>query len=153
MSYLFIAMLIAVYFIFDTSLGYSLTSPIYTHFTYVFQHAGLLHLVANSISFLSFYNLLHRVCNAFYYPYLIAVLASFFSEYDKVTIGASGMIYAMIGMTIGYAFKGEKLKITSKKKFALMILLILVSLLMGFFNGSNNVVHIISLILGIIVVL
>lgn len=153
MSYLFIAILIAVYFIFDTSLGYSLTSPIYTHFTYVFQHAGLLHLVANSISFLSFYNLLHRVCNAFYYPYLIAVLSSFFSEYDKVTIGASGMIYAMIGMTIGYAFKGEKLKITSKKKFALMILLILVSLLIGFFNSSNNVVHIISLILGIIVVL
>ena len=153
MSYLFIAILIAVYFIFDTSLGYSLTSPVYTHFTYVFQHAGLLHLVANSISFLSFYNLLHRVCNAFYYPYLIAVLSSFFSEYDKVTVGASGMIYAMIGMTIGYAFKGEKLKITSKKKFALMILLILVSLLIGFFNGSNNVVHIISLILGIIVVL
>lgn len=152
MNYIIVLTFLLVYNLFDTSLGYSHTSPLYTHFTYVFQHAGIVHLIANSISFISFSNLLGKVTNAFYYPYLIAVLASFASEYDKPTVGASGMDYAMIGMVLAYACKGDKIKIVDKRKFALMVGLICISIGLGFITGSNNAIHIYSLLIGFIVV-
>lgn len=110
MRKLFIIIFIAVFVMFDNSIGYTDTLPIWKHFTYVFQHAGFAHLIMNSVSFYFLWNALD-----FYYSkyviiaiaYLSAVIMSFFTAYSLPVVGASGMIYAMLGMFSFLIIKGR----------------------------------------------
>ena len=53
MKYIFVLTFFIVFFTFDKSIGYTNTSPIWTHFTYMFQHANIIHLGINSLAFIT----------------------------------------------------------------------------------------------------
>jgi membrane associated rhomboid family serine protease len=138
----------------DLSLGYSLTSPLYTHLTYSFQHASILHLVFNSLAFIGFYRVLKGYIK-YLFPIIvfIAFVASFYSEYALPTVGASGMVYAMIGMYIGLIIT-KKITIVSKKDaWVGLISLILMYSISIFKESSNSVLHGICLFLGLLFIM
>lgn len=101
MKVLMIFIFVLVYAFFGLELGYTATSPGWTHFTYSFQHASFVHLILNCIGF--WYMI--RALESRYHPvllvgvaYIISVGVSFLVYYDKPVVGSSGMVYALIGM-------------------------------------------------------
>ena len=101
--YLLFAAFMLVFLFFGKEIGYSDGSPWWTHFTYIFQHGSWLHLLLNSVALWS----LFHVINRFYRPVIIfivavavAVAASFFCIYDKPVVGASGMVYSLLGWMV-----------------------------------------------------
>lgn len=147
MQYLFVIAFIATYLLGDLSLGYTSSSPLYTHFTYMFQHAGVLHLILNSLTFIGYYRVVSKHMR---YTALVILLigfySSFFSEHTLPTVGASSMVYAMIGMFLGMlAFNNY-----SMRNKAVFLLCIVLMLTISFFNpGSNFMVHSVSLSCGV----
>lgn len=81
-----------------TVVGYGGTSPWWTHFTYAFFHASWLHLLINSYSFYFVYN--ERIFKSFtiWIAIIISILASCIFTPRLPTVGASGIIFAMIGI-------------------------------------------------------
>ncbi len=154
MKYLFVLVFILVYLFFDTSLGYTNTSPFYTHFIYLFQHASVIHLLLNSISFIVVCKLLERIMKwRVFIPisFTIGVIASFFAMYELPTIGISSVIYAMIGLYVGTVLFHLKIKIADTRRFLLFIGCIVCSLLISLSKeGSNYLIHLLSLICGLI---
>ena len=148
MQYLIVILFIIVYSVFDLSLGYTISSPIYTHLTYSFMHASILHLVFNSLAFIGFYRVLKNYYKGlFLIIVLIAFSASFFAEYTLPTVGASGMVYAMIGMYIGLLVIG-KVKILKKDLYIFLFSIGLMFAISVFKHNSNYVLHAICFIMG-----
>jgi membrane associated rhomboid family serine protease len=113
MKYLYILTFIIVYVSFGLELGYTDSSLWYTHFTYMFQHAGIVHLLLNSIAFISLFTALEKQVNKWLLSaciIAISFLASFAAMHDMPTVGASGMVYAMIGMFFGMVTRGAERK-------------------------------------------
>lgn len=138
----------------DLSLGYSLTSPLYTHITYSFQHASVLHLVFNSLAFIGFYRVLKNYIK-YLFPIivLIAICASFFSVYSLPTVGASGMVYAMMGMYIGMILIG-RIKIVSKRDAWIgLVSLVLMFTISLFKESSNSLLHGVCIVMGFLFVM
>ena len=151
MQYLFILIFILVYCFYGKELGFTSTSLWYTHFTYMFQHAGWIHLIMNSIAFVGIF----RVLKAFYRKRVICTIilisaycSSLFSSHSIPTMGASGMIYAMFGMFTSLLVEKQ---ITWNKNTALfygsIILTIVISLLKP---NSNFLLHVYSMFFGFI---
>lgn len=73
-------------------------SPWYTHFTYIFCHAGWMHLIINA------YALLHLVfiCHASWRNMSVAWVISFLLPYtgEMPVVGMSTLIYALLGLVI-----------------------------------------------------
>ena len=98
----FLSTFLAVFILFDNSLGYTSASAWWTHITYNFQHANIWHLLVNLIAFWCVFKSLERHIQ----PYKIvaislavSIVCSFLTAHPTIpTVGASGMIYAMIGM-------------------------------------------------------
>lgn len=153
MNYVIPLMFLLVY-ISKIPLGYSDTSPLYTHFTYMLQHASLIHLTLNTISFLSFFAILKKVINPCLltaYAYTAALIASFLSIHPKPTVGASGMIYALIAIYITLTLKGKKMALTDKRKYILwLIFLILSTAITALSPNINNLNHLSAFLIGII---
>jgi membrane associated rhomboid family serine protease len=153
MKYILVAVFIAVYLLFGLELGYCRTSPLYTHFTYMFQHATILHLILNAISFWSSYWLLEKFINKYWlFPIAaaIAFAASFFAMKDLPTVGASATVYAMSGMLVGMTVNG-RLKIANKKNFILLVVGVVLSLTISLIKANSNFsLHLDSLLLGFI---
>lgn len=147
MQYLIVLAFIIVYLVSDLSLGYSYVSPFYTHFTYMFQHAGWMHLILNSLAFIGLYRALNKQLKHLLSRIIwIAFIASFISVYLVPTVGASGMIYAMLGMCLGLEFTGQW-KLQNMK---LVLFSIGAMLLISFFkNTSNFGLHVWCLVFGI----
>lgn len=135
-------------------MGYYSGSPFFTHFSYPFQHVGWIHLILNSISFVSLYDILRKALPVYVFltcAYLIAVSASFFSEYNIPTVGASGVIYAMIGLFISISIRGKRLRIVNTKMFFVYMMCVVISILLSALRGNaNNFCHVISLSGGFI---
>ena len=152
MKYLFALIFILVFIFFDNSIGYTNTSPTYTHLTYMFQHSNIIHLIINSFAFIGMFRVMERFVNKWTLPALIILTAfasSFLSMYDIPTVGASGMIYAMIGMFFGLIISGEAPIKIDKKKMSMFIFMVLFSLIISFFKqNSNFVLHIYCMIIG-----
>lgn len=152
MKYLISLIFIATY-IGNFPIGYSATSPLYMNFIYMFQHANLLHLLLNIISLFSFITLLQKfipIWRLFLYMYLPALCAAFGSSQITPTIGASGMVYGLVGVYFILSILGRKMRITDKKKFFSWVALIFVSSLLTVFNPHiNNLNHLIAFCLGI----
>lgn len=151
-KYLFIVIFILVYILFGTELGYTNTSSIYTHFTYIFQHASVTHLIVNSISFIVVFTMLDKLTERrMFLPvsFIIGVLASFLAMYDIPTVGVSAVIYAMIGLYIGVTLFYKDIKITDTRKYLLRIVVITIGLTISMIRtNSNFYIHLYSLILG-----
>ncbi|MDR2917853.1 MAG: rhomboid family intramembrane serine protease [Tannerella sp.] len=140
---------IIFFIIFDNKeLGYSNTSPIYTHITYIFAHAGLMHLLLNSLSFiyvyqgLKHYNLTRQ---SLIISFVIGIAASFLSAYDTPTVGASGMIFAMLGCYITTA------GFTNQQMRRILVTIFLSLTIPMLIPGINYKIHILSFTAGLTV--
>ena len=155
MKYLFVLIFILVFFLFGLELGYTDTSPLYTHLAYMFQHAGIIHLIINSLAFISIFRQVERCVNKYLLSGLIILCAfasSFLAMYQIPTIGASSMVYVMLGIYLGLITFPDKIKIADTRKFLLFIICIVVVLSVSYFkHNSNFLVHIYSLLIGCIV--
>lgn len=153
MKYLLAALFIFAY-ICKPDIGYSQNSPLYTHFLYMFAHAGFIHLIINLISFLSLFSFLSKVIPPvwlFLYSYLSAVFASFFSSGPQPTVGASGMVCGLIAIYAILPLLGKKLIIQNRKKYLLWIIYTSIALITSFFFTSvNSANHFFALLAGAI---
>lgn len=152
MKYLFVLIFILTFILFENDMGYTNDSPIYTHLTYMFQHSGILHLTMNSIAFIGVFHTLQKFLSKWIILPMIILsgfLASFPSAYAIPTVGASTMIYTMIGAYISITLLSREIKITDTRKYLLFIFCVAISLLLSLLNqGSNFLAHFHSLIFG-----
>lgn len=149
MQYAFICLCVIVYILCGIELGYSCRSPYYTHITYMFQHASLLHLAVNAYAFLNLYNVLRRWVKQWHIwmvCFSSGFLSSFLAVYELPTVGCSSMVYAMIGLYLFCTLFRKDIKITDTKKYLLYILSVVLCLSVSYFKtNSNLLVHICSL--------
>lgn len=135
-------------------LGYSSQSPLYTHFTYMFQHANLLHLIINTYTFFILFKRLSAtlpVTRLILYTYTAAVITSFCSKHTTPTIGASGMIMALLAIYITLPILGKKLIITSPKRFYTYLLSsILSATIFSMLPAVNTLNHLFAFLTGIL---
>jgi membrane associated rhomboid family serine protease len=137
----------------DFNVGYSNTTPLITHFTYNFSHVNIWHLVLNSLAYIGVFRMLEKSIKHWKIILLslsVAIIASFFASYDIPTMGASGMIYAMIGMWFGLVMN-KTLTIIDKKLFLIYCLSVILMLAVSFFkHNSNFLLHSYCLGLGVL---
>jgi membrane associated rhomboid family serine protease len=141
------------------SAGYSTSSAVWTHFTYPFQHAGIIHLAINSIALIGMIRAFRKSGVqqhvVFLMAYAVAVSASFIPVCisDRPTVGASGAVYALCGMYIAKAVScriGRKIKQQGNLRYFLAMLA--VTLTVSFFRvNSAFFLHLFSLFIGIII--
>ena len=142
MKYLVVLIFIIVYLFFPgDGLGYTCTSPFYTHFSYMFQHQGVMHLAINSMSFIGISRLAGRMVN----KWLLAMLSfgggfvlSFFTAGQLPTVGASGVIYIMTGLYAGMTAFDERVRITDAKRHAASLVMITVALAVSSLVKTSN---------------
>jgi len=152
MKYLFVITFIVVYACFGNEIGYTSNSPVWAHITYMFQHTGLIHLLFNSIAFIGMYAALSiniKKWQIITFPIICAFTASFLplASFDIPTIGASGVVYAMIGMHIAKTLR----RAFKNKQYRLYLLCILICLTASLFNPNSNFwLHLYASALGFI---
>lgn len=155
MEYIIIILFIIVHISMGNELGYSSSSPIWTHITYQFQHLNWIHLSLNSFAFLSLCKVLQKALPLsliLAYAYFASIIISFLSVMDLPTVGASGMIYTMSGMFISISLIGAKLRIIDNKKFSLFLFGITIALVLSAIKPHINFsCHLLGLISGIII--
>ena len=154
-----IALLIALYFILDPhKAGYTHTSQLYTHITYIFAHANLFHLITNLIAFFFAWRILAKlniIKESIITSLLSAILASFvhcslFIVHSKApTVGASGAIYAMIAAPIA-GILAKRLKITNRNLFVKSYTCIAIATAIQLLIPNiNTTIHIASFLINI----
>ncbi|MDR1455212.1 MAG: rhomboid family intramembrane serine protease [Tannerella sp.] len=152
MRFLFLFAFVPVYLFFDLSPGYTVASPWWTHLTYQFQHAGIMHLLVNSLAFAGMFRLLEKSVNGYLLSALIIAVgfaASFLSMHERPTVGASAMVYAMIGIFLALLALRRELKIVDRRKFALFVMSIFAGLVIGALKeNSNFLLHVYALLAG-----
>jgi len=155
MKYVYVLIFFIVYILFGLELGYTHKSPLYTHFTYMFQHSGIVHLIINSLAFIGMFRTMEKLVDKKMLSVTIIISSftmSFVTMYDLPTVGASAMIYTMIGMFFGMTTICNNIKIADTKKYLLFISVVSISLTISFFkHNSNFVLHVASMIFGFIV--
>lgn len=151
MQYVIVLIFVITFFAFNK--GFTDSSPLYTHFTYMFSHSNLMHLVLNSLAFIGMFRLMKRFINKyvlFITIVLIGFFASFFSEYSIPTVGSSSMVYALIGLFLG-GILIKKISFNGPH-FCIFLLSIFLSLIISFFKQNSNFsIHVISLGMGLMV--
>lgn len=157
MQYIIILIFFIIYFCFGLELGYTNGSPLFTHFTFMFQHVNLFHLIINSLAFIGVYRTLRKFIKGYIIILLcilISFISSFFSVYDIPTVGASAMVYSMIGMYFGITLFDKKIKIIDYKKYSLYVISVLVMLAASYLKESSNFfIHCCSLVISMGVVM
>ena len=154
MKYLFVLTFILTYALFGKEGGYSACSPLYTHFTYMFCHAGIVHLTINSVAFIGMFRTIERlhVCKGWILALSVIAcgfIASFPAQFDVPTVGSSSMVYALIGMYLAWVGTGKKTGIADARNLLSFILCVVLSLGISYFKpGSNFMLHLLSLLVG-----
>lgn len=153
MKYLFVLAFLLTYIFCDNSLGYSNNSPTYTHFTFILQHVSVFHLVLNSISLIGIWTATRELRVNKWFILLTSLsstyIASFISKETIPTVGASGMVYAIIGIYFYVTFTDKRIKIADSKTYLLFLLCIVGSLILSYINPiSNFFLHTYSLVFG-----
>jgi len=107
-------------------------APIENHFLYMFSHANIFHLLANTIALLSLKKL---------YPvsFIIAFIASFF-PFNGMILGLSGVIFSQIGINIGKKFNKNGLYQN-----------IIIACIFGMLPNMAILIHIYCLIIGFLI--
>jgi membrane associated rhomboid family serine protease len=151
MKYLFLLSFLIVFCLFGLNLGFVGYFPIWKHLTYNFQHANLVHLILNSIAFFSLFRILELKINAYKLAVFIlsaAFAASFAVHYAKPTVGASAMVYAMIGLYLVMANTNE-IRITKKQLITWEVCLF-ISLIVSAINPhSAFLLHLTAFVIGL----
>lgn len=123
-------------------------TPWWTHLTYLFQHAGWWHLAVNALSFVGMSRLLTKFLP--YGPVLcigvaVAVGASFVCWYERGVVGASGVVYALIGEYLWLVGSGT-IRYRDKRQLYAFLAGVLLSLCVGFFKASSaGLLHLVCL--------
>lgn len=139
----------AISYVMDlSSLGVSDGSPWWTLFTYNVIHISFIHLLVNSIVFVSYWGILKRFLNV-YMVICISLFASVVSAYlgsaSVPTVGASAVIYSFSGIYM----TSIPLPKREMVKFVLMILASFI--FTGLFaQGVNTEIHIYSFVISIV---
>jgi len=151
----FILLFAIVFLFFGNELGYTYRSPWWNHLTYMFQHASLFHLTINAVAFLSFYRLVERFIpprTVALYIVVIGFVLSWVCVYPVVVVGASAMVYALIGMYL-YFVAVRKLVYRNRNTMILSLCSISFFLFIGFFNPhSAGCLHLLSIVSGFILI-
>jgi len=147
----FIILLLYVYmmsFVTDTTyLGVSENSAWWTCITYNLVHLSFFHLLINSISFYCLWKYIKMLKKCIYIPLMIIIPMSsaVMFSHNLPTVGASAIIYTMIGMFLAlFNYKKEDY-------IRLWILVMLSILITSFSDSINTGIHICSLSLSLIV--
>jgi len=148
LKYIVSLVFIVVYFTFGHELGFATSSPLWTHFSYSFQHAGLLHLIINTLVFIGAFRTMEEFISwqkVLVSIYVIAVIASFGAVRAIPTVGASGMIHAMFGMMAVIVTLNKSLP----KQKAIFFCSIGIMMIVSLFNSNSNfTVHALSFGMG-----
>ncbi len=139
MKHFFILVFAIVYIFFGNELGYTSSLPVWKHITYNFQHATPIHLLMNSVSFYFIFRVLERYLakiKIISIALFVAFATSFLCRYDKPVVGASGMIYAMLGIYLYLIFK-KTIQMKNKQVLIIMLLSIAMFLAIGFFKHNT----------------
>ena len=165
MFYLLSSIFLLVYIFFDNSLGFSETSAWWTHIAYNFQHAGIIHLLLNAFCFSQFYKVFKKIKKGNRHSItpnkavaiggIVAVSCSFlpFCIKPLPTVGASGIIYAMLGiylsLLVGAYPCGRPAVKVPKKNLIIWLSGVAIALVVSFFNPhSAFALHLSCLIIG-----
>lgn len=152
MKYFIIIIFMLVYAFCGAELGYSAYSPWWTHITYSFQHQNIWHLALNSVAFVGLYGVITRFvhpCKLVAFALAVAVAASFVCAYPKVVMGASGMIYAFLGIYVALLFR-RKLRFRCRSDLWLFIISMLSFLFISAIkSNSATLLHLVCLFAGI----
>jgi membrane associated rhomboid family serine protease len=154
--YVLPALWIVLYVLTDARLmGYNRVSPLYTHVTYLFSHAGVFHLAVNLVAFFYAFRLCERlgiIREALFASFLSAIPPTFVMPQEVVTVGASGMIYAMFVSPLAGVMSG-RLAVRDKRVFArFYVCLSVCTGVQPMLSGNVNVtVHVLSPVINIAV--
>jgi membrane associated rhomboid family serine protease len=153
-KYLFLPVFLLFFLFADLSVGYVRDAGMYTRITYMFQHAGVIHLLINAISFISLFRALERRYAPLYLSAIIMVagfLATFALSYEQPVVGASGMIYAMAGIyatEVWRTFRSASGKRPALTWIACMFICLAVSF---FLPRSAFALHLCAFLLGLFI--
>ena len=152
MKYLFVLIFIIVFIVFDKRIGYTDTSALWTHFTYMFQHANIIHLIINSLAFIGMFRVLEEAVNKYFLVLIIlsiSVAASFLSMYELPTVGISGGVHAMIGILLAMLTLKYKISLTAKSQLNIIALSVAICFIVSYFKTNSNFwLHLYCLIMG-----
>ena len=119
-------------------------------FTYQFMHANILHLAMNILSLAIMYNPIKRlyeerfsaimIPNLFVVLYIFSIIVGGFCAMPTPTVGASGMVFFLLGMLIILNPTLQQLK-----NYIYVVLAVIVSIIFG---NSNVPLHILSFVFG-----
>lgn len=110
MKYVIIVAFVAVYAFFGLELGFTTDSAWWTHFTYWLQHGSIMHLVLNVVSLWGLMAALERFMRPavmLTLAIVIAVGVSWLVSYGIPVVGASGVVYALVGMYMSLIIRGR----------------------------------------------
>ena len=124
-------------------------------FSYQFAHAGWLHYIINAISLMVMFNPIYRLYTQrcgdistlrfFIYCYLGSVLAALFCAQVIPTVGASGIVFFLLGIL---------LMLNPTRRQLSSYMLVLLAIAMQFLKGNSNIaLHIIAFVLGCLFVI
>jgi len=144
MKYLLIFICIVVGIVeYYIPLGFTSTSPWWTHITYNFAHANVFHLILNMIVFVKLYDIVDW--KVLFLGVLISTVVSFVPFLAHgYTVGFSGVLFAMLGFVYVY-------KKISWRSYLINAAWIVVGSAIGLCTQNVNVwLHIACLFSGII---
>ncbi len=152
MKYAFPLICIACFFLLAAEqYGFNRSSPTYTHVTYIFVHANLLHLILNMVAYVAVYNICKRIKihrESFIFAFVSAIFASFINVTEVLTVGASGMIYAITACIAASVASGYKSLINPKAFFKFLFTVAIGLIASFFFKSINGAIHLNSFIIG-----
>lgn len=121
-------------------------------FTYQFLHANMLHLIVNIVSLYLVYKPFKIIYgNRFNYDndivlfliiYLASVLAAMFGLSSTPTVGASGMVFFILGAILALR--------PTKKQFINYIWVFIGFIVSAFMENSNTLLHLAAFVIGVL---
>lgn len=140
-STLFACLIMMVLLPYADVMAVSQSSPVYTHYIYMFAHAGWLHLAINAWTLLVLHNLFtwYRLLAS----YICAVLISLFLLPDLPMVGASVISCFFLGFIMPHTWRRSRLTIL------LTLSLLLFTCLLP---GMAGLPHVASYIVGLLFV-
>jgi membrane associated rhomboid family serine protease len=153
MKYVIIVVFVAVYVFFGTERGFTADSAWWTHLTYWLQHGSIMHLVLNVVSMLGMMAILERFMRPAVMLTLAIVIAigvSWLVSYSIPVVGASGVVYALIGMYMLLIVRG-RIRFASTFNLWLFFVSVFIFLIISFVKtNSAGMLHFLSMCAGFV---